>query len=71
MNSNELYHYGVKGMHWGEWNEETAARYNSGKVSNYGKNGGILKKESIVSRVALTKNMVFRKMLTTNIGNRR
>ena len=25
-------HHGVKGMHWGVWNEETAARYNG--VSN-------------------------------------
>lgn len=25
--NNELYHYGVKGMKWGVWNEETKARY--------------------------------------------
>ena len=25
-----LQHHGVKGMHWGEWNAETAARYNGG-----------------------------------------
>ena len=24
----ELYHHGVKGMKWGVWNEETAARRN-------------------------------------------
>ena len=27
LNKEELYHYGVLGMHWGEWNAETAARY--------------------------------------------
>ena len=26
--SNQLAHHGVQGMHWGEWNAETAARYN-------------------------------------------
>ena len=24
---NSLSHYGVKGMKWGEWNDETRARY--------------------------------------------
>lgn len=28
--SNELYHFGVKGMRWGVWNAETKARYSSG-----------------------------------------
>lgn len=27
MSNNELKHYGVKGMKWGVWNEETRARY--------------------------------------------
>ena len=31
--SEYLAHYGVKGMHWGEWNEETRQRYtNDGKI---------------------------------------
>lgn len=28
-----LEHHGVKGMHWGEWNSETAARYRGGNSS--------------------------------------
>ena len=40
--NDELRHFGVKGMKWGEWNEETRARYigirkNSSRVSNTGK----------------------------------
>lgn len=31
MNRNELYHYGVKGMKWGVWNDDTKARYSSGQ----------------------------------------
>lgn len=27
-----LSHHGIKGMHWGEWNDETAARYSGKKV---------------------------------------
>lgn len=35
---NELYHYGVKGMHWGIRNSETLARYRRGSS-----NGGIFR----------------------------
>lgn len=42
--NDELRHFGVKGMKWGEWNEETKARYlgirkrkNSSKSSNANK----------------------------------
>lgn len=31
MSNNELKHYGVKGMRWGKWNEETARRYLGGE----------------------------------------
>lgn len=34
--SEALAHYGKKGMHWGEWNEETRQRYlNEGKTFRY------------------------------------
>lgn len=35
----ELYHHGIKGMRWGEWNDETRARYN--RVGDNLKNIGI------------------------------
>ena len=34
--SDALMHYGKKGMHWGEWNEETRQRYlNEGKLPDF------------------------------------
>ena len=32
MKERELYHYGRRGMHWGEWNEDTKARYLSQNI---------------------------------------
>jgi len=42
--NDELLHFGVKGMKWGEWNEETRARYM-----------GIRKNRKHSSRVSKTK----------------
>ena len=39
-----LAHHGVKGMHWGVWNEETRARYAD--------KGGVMAKGTNISRVA-------------------
>lgn len=35
--SYELYHHGIKGMHWGVWNEETTRRRNGGIGSSIGR----------------------------------
>lgn len=40
--SEALAHYGKKGMHWGEWNEETRERYlNEGKLPDFPVPSGI------------------------------
>lgn len=40
--SDALMHYGKKGMHWGEWNEETRERYlNEGKLPDFPVPSGI------------------------------
>lgn len=50
-----LAHHGVKGMKWGVRHdkERTGGRFSKG--TNFGKKGGVLKKGTAVSRVALTK----------------
>lgn len=45
-----LEHYGVKGMHWGVWNAETAARYN-GKKTNFKGGGGGDNEDEIEGRL--------------------
>lgn len=36
MTNNELCHFGVKGMKWGVWNEETRQRYSNGFKNSRG-----------------------------------
>lgn len=40
-----LAHYGVKGMKWGKWNAETAAKYGQASANFQGGGGGMLEKK--------------------------
>lgn len=55
MNDRELEHSGVKGMHWGVWNEETRARYSRGIKSAANTVGDVAKKTSKTAKVVSKK----------------
>ena len=64
-----LEHHGVKGMHWGVWNAETRARYNSLGSTDYKEKGGVMPSGTNVSRVATSaEDKIYdnKKYLSTN-----
>lgn len=65
--NNELYHFGVKGMRWGEWNEETRARYLGRRKSS--ENVKDLSDDELRRRVARAGlESQYNKMNTDNTG---